>query len=345
MRRHTRALLALAAAFSILGGAASARAQSAGPLPIRIAWTVTPGQLIPLLGELAKRHPELMPHQGKSYAAEAVHFNGSTQQITAMAAGELEVAAFAPSSLALAVTNAHLDMRVVSDVIQNGVPGYFSIEYMVRADSGIGRIEDLKGKIVATNAIGGAADLAAKKMLLGHGLEATRDYQVVEIAFPNNLAAVEEKKIDLATINMPFAIAAHRQGNLKTLFTMGQAVGPSQLQLWAMTAGFIQAHRPALVDFFEDHIRGVRWFLDPRNRAEALAIAAGFTRQKPEDLAYAFTHQDFYRSPDCVPDLAAIQKEIDMSVELGILSQPVKLAPAYVDLSLIRDAKRRIDGK
>ena len=319
-------------------------AVAAEPVAIRIAWTVTPGQLIPLLGELAKRHPELMPHRGKSYVAEAVHFNGSTQQIAAMAAGELEVAAFAPSSLALAVTNAHLDMRVVADVIQNGVPGYFTIEYMVRADSGIERIEDLQGRIVATNAIGGAVDLAMKKMLLGHGLQATRDYQVVEIAFPNMLAAVAEKKIDLAAMNMPFVIAAHRQGNLKTLFTMSRAVGPSQLQLWAMTAGFIQAHRPALVDFFEDHINGVRWFLDPKNRAEALAIAAGFTRQKPEDLAYAFTRRDFYRSPDCVPDVAAIQKEIDMSAELGMLPQPVRLSPGYLDLSLIRDAKRRIDG-
>ncbi len=33
-----------------------------------------------------------------------------------------------------------------------------------------------------------------------------------------------------------------------------------------------------------------------------------------------------------------------MSAELGMLPQPVRLAPAYLDLSLIRDAKRRIDG-
>ncbi len=115
--------------------------------------------------------------------------------------------------------------------------------------------------------------------------------------------------------------------------------------LWAMKADFIAAHRPMLVDFFEDHIRGVRWFLDPKNRAEALAIAADFTKQKPEDLAYAFTHRDYYRSPDGVPDMAAAQNEVDLSVQSGLLPKPVTLSPTYVDLSLIEDAKRRIGGK
>jgi NitT/TauT family transport system substrate-binding protein len=168
---------------------------------------------------------------------------------------------------------------------------------------------------------------------------------VVEIAFPNMLSALEDKKIDLATMLVPFSIAAHRQGNLKTLFTMRQVVGLSQTIMWTMKADFIKAHRPALVDFFEDHIRGVRWLLDPGNRAAALAIASSVTKQKPEDLAYAFTHADFYHSPDCVPDMAAAQKEVDMSVQFGLLPRDVTFSPVYVDLSLIEDAKRRIDGR
>ncbi len=104
---------------------------------------------------------------------------------------------------------------------------------MVRADSGIKRIEDLKGKIVATNAIGGAVDIASKAMLLKHGLQDKRDYQVVELEFPNMLSAIEEKKIDLASMIMPFSIEAHKQGDLKTLFTVGQAMGEAQTTLLA----------------------------------------------------------------------------------------------------------------
>ena len=82
---------------------------------------------------------------------------------------------------------------------------------MVRADSGIDRIEDLKGKIVATNAHRRRGGHGLEAMLLQHGLEDKRDYQVVEIEFPNMLAAIEAKKIDLATLIMPFAIEAHKQ--------------------------------------------------------------------------------------------------------------------------------------
>jgi hypothetical protein len=33
------------------------------------------------------------------------------------------------------------------------------------------------------------------------------------------------------------------------------------------------------------------------------------------------------------------------AVELGVLPKPVQIVPKYVDLSLIEEAKKRIDGK
>jgi len=57
---------------------------------------------------------------GKSYRYEPLRFQGSTPQIQALAAGELEIAAFGPSALALAVLNAHLDLRIIADVMQDG---------------------------------------------------------------------------------------------------------------------------------------------------------------------------------------------------------------------------------
>ena len=334
----------LAAAFAAALALAWTPPSSADPLPIHIGWAQAPGHLAPLLDELAKRHPDVMPHQGKSYAAEAVRFNGSTPQIQGLAAGQLEIAAFAPSSLALAITNAHLDVRVVSDVIQTGTQGYFDQPYMVRKDGPITKVEDVKGKRIATNAIGSASDAAMRVMFAKHGIK-DNDFTTVEANFANMVAMIEDQKVDLIAVMPQFEHRLNETGKYKTLFTMGNAVGPSQTVLWAMRADFIKAHRPVLVDFFEDHIRGVRWFLDPKNRTEALAIAEAVTKQKPEDLAYAFTKGDFYRSPDCVPNMKAAQGDIDESVKLAVIPKSVKLEPQYVDLSLIREAKRRIDGK
>ncbi len=337
--RHAAAVLVAGAAL-----AAGTPAHAQGPVQINIGWAQAPGHLAPLLDVLAQKHPDIMPHDGKTYIAKAVRFKGSTPQIQAMAANELQIAAFAPSSLALAITNAHLDVRVVSDVIQTGAHGYFDQPYMVRKDGPIKNVVDVKGKRIATNAIGSASDAAMRVMFHKHGVEDTQ-FTTVEANFANMVSMIEENKVDLIAVMPQFEHKLDEAGKYRTLFTMGQAIGPSQTVLWAMREDFIKAHRPALVDFFEDHIRAVRWFLDPKNRAEALAIAEEVTKQKPEDLAYAFTKKDFYRSPDCVPNIRAAQEDISEAAKLKVIPAAVKLEPKYVDLSLIEEAKKRIDGK
>ncbi|HVC55948.1 MAG TPA: ABC transporter substrate-binding protein [Stellaceae bacterium] len=335
-----RVWLAAALAVGMLGSLTTARAD---PLPIRVGWVVTPGHLAPLIEELGKRHPEVFKHLGKSYVMQAVHFRGTTPEIQAQAINELEVASFSSAALAVAITNAHLDERVVADVVGDGMHGYFSGAYVVRANGPIKTIEDLKGKRVAINTIGSAADEAMRTMLHRHGLKDS-DFTTVEANFANMPAMIEGGKVDMVIVLPQFAQGIIGNPKYKVLFTGKDAVGPTQAVIWAMRADVIKAHRPALVDFFEDHIRARRWFLDPKNRAEAIAITADVTKLPKERLDFAFTKRDFYRSPDARPDIASVQKEIDESVKLKVLPKPVQISPKYVDLSLIEEAKRRIDG-
>src|SRR6202034_621908 len=119
---------------------------------------------------------------------------------------ETEVANLAYSTLGIAVENAGLsDLRVICDEFQDGVPGYYSQEFMVLKDSPIHKVEDLKGKVVATNAEGSAVDVAMKAMLHQHGLEPNRDYTVIEAPFPAMRAMLAEHKIDLIPDVLPFA--------------------------------------------------------------------------------------------------------------------------------------------
>src|ERR1700722_1630353 len=100
-------------------GAAAARADE--PVKIRIAWTTVIGQL----STAAFQKPELLPHFGKSYVADPVYYKGSGPQITALAAGELEIAQFAPNALALSVENAGMaDVRVIGDATRDGHADY-----------------------------------------------------------------------------------------------------------------------------------------------------------------------------------------------------------------------------
>jgi len=331
-----RVCLAILAAVLVFAAAPSARAEE--PLKLRVGWAVVPGQLTSII--FAK--PEILKHYGKSYTVETTRFRGSTPQITALAAGELDIAALAFSSFGLAIQNAHMeDLRLIGDLYQDGVNGYYANEYLVRDDSPIKKVEDLKGKILATNGIGGAVDMALRKMMRDHGMEPNRDYQIVEVQFPNMAAALEEKKVDLAGMVMPFSYLAKKSGKVHTLFTMKDAMGVAQTTLMAARAPFIAAHRAVLVDFFEDWQRAMRWYYDPKNRDDALKIVADFTKQPVSTYSdWLFTKSDYYRDPDVRPNVKALQNNLTLQKELGFLKEEIDVGK-YADLSLIEEAAKR----
>jgi sulfonate transport system substrate-binding protein len=318
--------------------AAAGETRAAEPVNIRVGWAVVPAQLTSII--FTKK--ELLQHYGKSYTVETVRFRGSAPQITALAAGELDIAALAFSSYGLAIQNAHMeDLRLIGDLYQDGTNGHYSSEYVVRADSDIHKVEDLKGKILASNGIGGAIDMAMRKMLRDHGLEERRDYQIVEVQFPNMIAALDEKKVDLAGLVTPFSLIAKKSGKVRTLFTLKDAMGDTQTTLMAARAPYIAAHRAALVDFFEDWQRALRWFYDPKNRTEALSIIADFTKQPASSFSdWVFTKQDYYQDPHVRPNVKALQHDLDVQKELGLLKISIDVKK-YSDLSLVDDAAKR----
>jgi sulfonate transport system substrate-binding protein len=131
-------------------------AAGAEPTKLRTSWLVVPASIAPLLPE----KPDIAQRLGKSYALETIHFTSTAPMITGLAAGEIDIAPLSFSAFGLAVTNGGLaDLRIIADQAQDGVNGYHSNEYYVLKDGPIRTIEDLKGKILATNAIGGAVDM------------------------------------------------------------------------------------------------------------------------------------------------------------------------------------------
>jgi NitT/TauT family transport system substrate-binding protein len=336
---HSTNLAAIAAA-ALIAGTVSA---SADPVRLRVAYVDTPTQLAPLRPVLADRHPEIFAHLGKSYSFEPVHFAGSPPQIAALATGDLEIGALGPSSLALAITNAHLDMRVVGDIMQAGIPGYFDAYFAVKKDGPVKTIEDMRGRRAAINALGSPVWMELHIALQKHGL-GDKDYTVIEAQFPNLFAMIEADKVDVVPVISPkFSHDFDASGRYRALFTSADAVGPNQAGLWAMRADFIAAHRAALVDYFEDSMRVVRWFLDPKNHDEAVSIAQSVTKEPRDAVEYAFTTGDVYRSPDLVPNVKAIQQEVDEAAGMKLLPQEVALTPRYVDLGMIAEAKSRLN--
>jgi sulfonate transport system substrate-binding protein len=328
--------LVLASLFLAVVGSAHA----GEPVKIRIGWVVPITDWALFMVE--KR--DLLRHAGKTYVLEPVRFASSPTVITAMAGNDLDIGNLAFSTLGLAIENAGLhDLRVVSDLFQDGVAGYYSNEFLVRRDGPIARVEDLKGKVIATPGAGGAIDIAMRVMLRRHGLEDKRDYAMIEAPMPTMKAMLLDRKVDLAPGVPPFSHDAGLRANSRALFTQRDALGRTQMIVLTARKAFLEKNRAATVDFLEDNLRVARWCLDPANHDEAVRIAAKVTKQPPERFAgWLFTRDDYYRDPDMRPDVAALQANIDLQREAGFLKQPLDVRH-YLDLGLIEEAARRLD--
>jgi sulfonate transport system substrate-binding protein len=326
------------AASTALATAGRARPAAAAPVKIRVGWVVVPASSAPLV--LAKK--DILKHFGQSYVAEAIHFEGTPPVITAMAAGELEIGPLAFSSFALAIANAHLDdLRVVCDEIQDGVPGHGTNEFMVLKDGPVKSIADLKGKVLATNAMGSAVDIAMRAMLRRNSLEANKDYTIIEAPFPALRAMLAEKKADLISAVPPFSLDPNLRAIAGTLFTQKDAFGITQLTMWTARTGFIAKNRAALVDFLDDVVRAIRWYTDPKNHEEAVAIVARLNKAPPARMEWAFGSRDQYRDPNGMPNLAALQSNVQLQKEVGLLRQDIDVK-TYADLGMVAEAAKRL---
>jgi sulfonate transport system substrate-binding protein len=323
-------------AFAIaLAGVCTAQAD---PIKIRLAYVVPVSNWAPLLAE----KKDLAKHWGTSYDFEAVRYQGTPPMITALAVNELEIGNLAYSTLGLAIQNAGLDdLKVIADEFQDGAPGYYSDEFFVRKDSGIAKIEDLKGKVIATNATGSGIDIAMKAMLHQHGLDDKRDYTTIEAPFPAMAAMLAEKKVDLVPGVLPFSLNPALRESSNVLFTQKEGVGRTQMIIWAARKSFIDKNRAAMVDFMEDVLRIERWYIDPKNHAEVTAIGARLLKVPPERLDWLFSNKDYYRDPNGKPDLDALKKNVELTKDLGFFSGTIDIGQ-HADLSLVEEAAKRL---
>ena len=320
--------------------AAMQAAGAAEPVHLRIGWVVVPSDLAPIMFA----EPGLAPHAGKSYVPDLIHFAGTSSIVTGLAAGELDCAAIAYSTFAIAVENAGMkDLRIIGDFFADGVGAYHTNDLMVRKDAPFRTVEDLRGKVLATNEAGSAIDMSVRAMLAKHKMQDKRDVTIIEVRFPDMKAMLRDGKVDLIAAASPFDFDPDLTSFARTLFTQKDGMGPTQMIMRVSRAGFIAEHRAAMVDFMEDYVRALRYLVDPAHRDEAVKLVADLTKQKPELYAgWLFTENDYYRDPNALPNLDILQANIETQRELGFLKSDVDVKQ-YADLSLVKDAAKRLD--
>ena len=343
LRQHLRdigrwLLHTLAVAVAVFALGTSARAEL---VKINAAYVTAPSSLIPILFA----EPGVAKHLGKSYSFDITFIPSSSQQITAIAANRIQLGTTNFASFPSAIQNAGLtDLRIVCDELQDGREGYFSAQFMVRKDSGIQTPKDLKGRILAINGLGGAADLGIQVELAKFGLRYPGDYTMIQVGFRNMNSVLLDKKADLITNIMPFIFAPEIEAKARTLFTFRNALGVTELSVWIMRKSFIDEHRAAVIDFLEDAVRAYRWYDDPKNRDKALEHLSKFMKQPVDRLGWAFATSGPYRHYRDTNGTVAgevLQHNIDTLKSMGFIKSGLDVSK-YLDMNLVKEAASRI---
>jgi NitT/TauT family transport system substrate-binding protein len=332
-----KALRILAAAAAFVG---VCQTGSAADLPtIRLGWVVAPGSTAALL----MMKPDASVHRDKSYKFEPMHFVSTATELVPFAGGQVDIIDMSYAAIGSAIENAHLtDLRIVADEVQDGVDGHENGSgFLVLKDGPIKDFADLKGKAVAVLTLGSATDMQARIMMRRHGLEDKRDYNIIEAQFPNMKSLLVEGKAAMVAIAPPFAFDPELRSVSRMFFTETDAMGPTQLLALAARKAYIEQNRAVLVDFFEDVIRTVRWFIDPKNHDAAIDLASQLTKQPAAQLQRLFTKLDNYRSPNAEPNLGALQHSLDLQHDMGIQKTRIDIEQ-YADVSLVHEAAARV---
>lgn len=202
-------------------------------------------------------------------------------------------------------------------------------------------IGELKGKTLGVDAAATGYVLAMRKLLQQGGLK-NGDYQFERVGSTvARVKALEENKVAATMINVPSDLGPLAKG-YKVLGDVGRDLGPYQQLSGMASRAWAQQHKAELLAYIRSYVAAMDWLFDPANKAQALAIYQkhlnGIT---PEGAAAAYDtllngNDGLQRAAQI--SFPGVQQVLDLRAEFGEPKKPIGKAARYVDLRYYRDA-------
>jgi NitT/TauT family transport system substrate-binding protein len=191
-----------------------------------------------------------------------------------------------------------------------------STHVIVRADSTLQRMQDLKGKVIATPAIGAIIHVSLLHSLKMNGIDPA-SIRAVEVPFPNMADQLKAGNVDAVESLEPFAGQLLAAGN-RSLGDPLLSVGDEVLYpFWISQSKWAETHRD-VIEAWITSLEQAKEFI-VANPSEARAVLAKYTRlpasvaEKIPFPTYRFSlrSQDFAVWVTVLKDLGQIDQSVD----------------------------------
>ena len=179
-------------------------------------------------------------------------------------------------------------------------------------------------------------------MLRKFGLEDKRDYTVVEAPFPTMRAMLAEKKVDLIPAVLPFSLDPELRKISRPLFISSDAIGVDADDHLAR-AQVLHRQEPRRDGRLHGGHAAHRALVPRPSEPQGLPwrSPARVTKQPVERFDWIFTKRDYLPRSRHAPNLDALQKNIDMTKDLGFVRASFDVKK-HTDLSLVEEAAKRL---
>lgn len=152
----------------------------------------------------------------------------------------------------------------------------------------IKRLEDIKGKVIAADALNSGYGLVLVKVLAGKGLQAHKDYSAVAVgSTPNRIAAMKEGKAVAAMISPPEHVALIKEG-YNLLGDATEAIGAYQGSAVVVRQSWAKANEKTVLAFIRSQVAATDWVF--ADKAGAIALLKKRLKNLPDtEVESAYT--------------------------------------------------------
>jgi ABC-type nitrate/sulfonate/bicarbonate transport system substrate-binding protein len=258
----------------------------------------------------------------------ALEFTESSErQRQGLAGGTVDIVHSAVDNALAMIDVAKIDVVIVS----GGDSG--TNEFYVQND--IKEFSDIRDRPIVVDAVNTAYAVQAKKILLQHGLKDGADYTLAPVGNGSRRlkALLDDKNNAGAILNLPYSLQAAAKG-LRSLGRTTDMLGPYQAGGAFVRRAWARDNAATLEQYLAAFVEALRWSLDPKNRADAVAILVDKLKL-PQDMAEKsltlMAEPGFGFARDAAFDFAGFKNVLALraDVEGGTPADPQR----YIDLS------------